>query len=69
MPQYVVPSEDVAVEVDFGIWIGKRVPGLTAKAVPEVYATLELAYTSWPTGMVDVVETGHAGYVAHMLVP
>lgn len=35
MPQNVVPSEDVAVEVDFGIWMLKRFPGLTANATAE----------------------------------
>jgi hypothetical protein len=61
MPQKVVPREDVAVDVDFGIWIGKRLPGFTARGNPEAYETEELANTSMLTGMVDVVDTGQPG--------
>ena len=60
-PQKVVPSDDVAVEVDFGIWRAKRVPGFTVKLAPDAYATAELAYAIDPTGIVDVVDTGQPG--------
>jgi hypothetical protein len=61
MPQNVVPSVDVTVDVDFWIWMLKRDPGFVRRLTPDPYATPELAYAIDPTGIVDVVDTGQLG--------